>query len=111
MIQTSKEVSFFIGQSIDKYDIFTIEKNLKKELCLSPSNFTNELPVGIVTTFAKHVGKYSLETYRVGRSDYILFIEIFQTLSFGERENKMVVSLVPNNIEIKELIKEIILNS
>ena len=110
MLQTHNEISFFIDENIDKFNIEKIKKNIQKDLCLKPSNFTGEIPEGIVSSFAKKVGEYTLETYKVGRSDFTIYIELFQTLSFGTRIEQMVVSLMPKNDDIKELIEEIILN-
>lgn len=111
MMQTKNEIYFFIEESIEKFNTTKIYKTLKKELCLQPINFIDELPESVFSTYAKKIGKYELELYKIGRSEFKIYIEKFYTLSFGNKINQMVISLVPKNDYIKELIEEIIKNS
>lgn len=107
MIATINEMSYFIEDDSNHKRIIEIAKTLKKELLLKPCSF-NKFPLGIINTFSKNQGHYFIETYKVGRSNFKLFFEYYYKFDSINNLNHLIVTVIPKNNEIQDLIEEVL---
>lgn len=113
---TSKSyiIDDIIGRHNDIFRIHELAENIKKELKLRKVLFSNKLKLATLDSSQKKMSEYKIESYRIAKSNFIVFFEFYGDLNNFEAYSERVkwhhleVTISPKNRQIQKLIEEIL---
>ena len=112
--ENSYVIDDITGTYNDPHKIKLIVQKLKENFSLEAPIFKTSTPLAALNSIGKKESEYKMETYRLGKSKYVLILEYFGELGnhLQLKQHKqwhhIVVTLTPSNIELQNLIEEII---